>query len=72
MEPDPTPCDDFLNEYVLMAPIERGEAYRIDASEVHTLLVKFITWNETAEMRIKAHEIERNGRIDWMTLKEHY
>ena len=72
VEPDPTPCDDFLDEYVLMAPIEWGEAYHIDASEVHTLLVKFITGNETAEMRIKAYEIERNGQIDWMALKEHY
>ena len=71
-EPDPTPCNDFLDEYVLMAPIERGEAYRIDAAEVHTLLVKFITGNETAEMRIKAHETDRNGRTDWMALKEHY
>ena len=55
-----------------MAPIDRGEEYRIDTVEVHTLLVKFITGNETAEMRIKAHEAERNGRIDWMALKEHY
>ena len=72
VEPDPTPCNDFLDEYVLMAPIERGWAYCIDAAEVHTLLVKFITGNETAEMQIKVHEIERNGQIDWMALKENY
>ena len=71
-QPDPTPRDDFIDEYVQMAPIERGEAYRIDAAEVHTLLVKFITGNETAEMRIKAHEAKRDGRIDWLALKEHY
>ena len=55
-----------------MAPIERGEAYCVDTAEVHTLLVKFITGNETAEMRIKAHDAERNVRINWMALKEHY
>ena len=71
-QPDPTPCEAFIDEYVLMAPIDRGEAYCIDAAEVHTLLVKFITGNEIAEMRIKAHEAERDGRINWMALKEHY
>ena len=56
VQPDPTPCEDFIDEYVLMVPIDHGEAYRIDTAEVHTLLVKFITGNETAEVRIKAHE----------------
>ena len=72
VQPDPTPCKDFIGEYVLMASVGRGEAYKIDASEVHTLLVKFITGNETAEMRIKAHEADRNGRTDWIALTEHY
>ena len=72
VQSDPTLCEDFIDKYVLMAPIDRGEAYQIDAAEVHTLLVKFITGNETAEMRIQAHETEQNGRTDWMTLKEHY
>ena len=72
VQPDPTPQEDFMDEYVLMAPVERGEAYGIDAAEVHTLLVKFIMGNETAEMKIKEHELLRNGRTDWTALKEHY
>ena len=63
----PTPCDDFIDEYVLMAPIDHGGAYHIDAAEVHTLLVKFTTGNKTAEMWIKVHEPERKGKIDWIT-----
>ena len=55
-----------------MAPIERGEAYGIDTADVHTLLVKLIMGNETAEMKIKSHELLRNGRTDWIALKEQY
>ena len=33
----------------------------IDAAEVHTLIVKFITGNETAEMKIKSIETKRDG-----------
>ena len=72
VEPDPTPQEDFMDEYVLMAPVDRGEAYGIDSAEVHTLLVKFIMGNETAEMKIKIHEPLRDGRTDWLSLKEHY
>ena len=72
VQPDPTPQEDFMDEYVLMAPIERGEAYGIDTADVHTLLVKLIMGNETAEMKIKSHELLRNGRTDWIALKEHY
>lgn len=71
-QPDPTPHEDFIDDYVTMAPINHGEAFGIDASEVHTLIVKFITGNDTAEMKIKAHELLRNGRTDWTSLKEHY
>ena len=55
-----------------MAPVNHGEAFARDAAEVHTLIVRFITGNETAEMKIKVHESLRNGRTDWMALKEHY
>ena len=70
--PDPTPNNDFLDDYVMMAPIGTGEAYTIDAAEVHTLIVKFIAGNETAEIKIKPHENDRDGRKDWKALKEHY
>ena len=71
-ERNPTPNVDFIDDYVMMAPIHHGEAYTIDAAEVHTLIVKFITGNETAEMKIKSLETKRNGRLDWEALKEHY
>ena len=71
-ESDPTPHEDFMDEYVSMAPVNYGEAFTRDAAEVHTLIVKFITGNETAEMKIKVHESLRNGRMDWIALKEHY
>ena len=56
----------------MMAPIGTGEAYTIDAAEVHTLIVKFIAGNETAEIKIKTYENNRDGRKDWKALKEHY
>ncbi len=55
-----------------MAPINQVEAFAYDATDVHTLIVKFITGNDTAEMKIKVHESFRNGRTDWILLKEHY
>ena len=70
--PDPTPNNDFLDDYVMMAHVGTGEAYTIDAAEVHTLIVKFIAGNETAEIKIKPYENDRDGRKDWKALKEHY
>lgn len=69
--PDPTPNPDFIDDYVSMAPL-RGEAFVIDAAEVHTLIVNFITGNETAEVKIKEHEDENNGRLDYIALRDHY
>ena len=71
-QPNPEPHTDFMEDYIAMAPVNEGEAFGIDAAEVHTLIVKFITGNDTAEMKIKAHESKRDGRIDWIALKEHY
>jgi hypothetical protein len=69
--PDPTPNDDFLDDYVAMAPLA-GEAFTIDAATVHTLLTSFIAGNATAENKIQAHAAELNGRIDFISLKQHY
>ena len=69
--PDPTPQRTFLDEYVSMAPLN-GEAFTIDAAEVHTLLVSFISGNATAESKIQGHTSENNGRLDYIALKEHY
>jgi hypothetical protein len=53
--PDPNPNGDFLDDYVAMAALD-GEAFTIDAADVHTFIVNFISGNETAEAKIQAYE----------------
>jgi hypothetical protein len=66
-----TPKEDFIDDYIDNAPLN-GEAFTRDASEVHTYIVNFIAGNTTAESKILAHNESRNGRLDYMSLKEHY
>jgi hypothetical protein len=68
---DPTPNADFLDDYVAMAPLI-GEAFAIDAVDVHTFIVNFISGNDTAEAKIQAHEDSKDGRLDYISLREHY
>ena len=49
-----------------------GEAFTIDAVEVHTLVVNLISQNEESESVIKVHEDERYGRKYRKALKYHY
>lgn len=70
-EPDYTPKQDFLEEYVLTAPLI-GDAFEIDTSEVRTYLMKYITGNETAEATIQALQNKRCGRVAFKALKNHY
>ena len=65
------PQTDILDEYVLQAPLN-GEAFKTDASEVHTYLTKFITGNSTAEAKIQANLAQKNGRLDYFALRDHY
>jgi hypothetical protein len=58
--PDPTPNAYFLNDYVSMAPLN-GEAFTINAADVHTYLVNFVAGNETAEAKMQAYEGQNNG-----------
>ena len=69
--PDPRPNADFLDDYVVMAPLT-GEAYTINAATVHTFIVNFISGNETAESKIQAHEENKDGRLDFKALKDYY
>jgi uncharacterized membrane protein YgcG len=69
--PDPTPHPNFLDDYISMAPLA-GEAFTIDAAEVHTYVVKFTAGNETAEAKIQAFNGENNGRVDVRALVDHY
>ena len=68
---DPTPNEDFLDDYIMNAPLNGG-SFIIDANEVHTHLINLIAHNEEAEALVKIHETERNGRVDWIALKTHY
>ena len=68
---DPTPNDDFLDDYIKNAPLV-GEAFIIDANEVHTHLINLIAHNNEADSITKLHEMDRKGRIDWMSLNNHY
>ena len=70
-QPDPTPNPDFIDDYVMMAPLN-GEAYSIDSSEVFTLIVNFIAGNETAEAKIQPHVATTSGRDAFKALVAHY
>ena len=69
-EPDPTPNEDFLDDYVAMAPLN-GSAFTSDSAEVHTFLVNFIAGHTEAESVVKVHQ-GRNGREEWLALQVHF
>ena len=69
--PDAMPNIDFLDDYIMNAPLT-GQAFTIDDAEVHTFILNFITQNDEAKSIIKIFENKRNGRKDWITLKTHY
>ena len=69
--PDHRPNKDFIGDYVNNVTL-MSEAFTIDTSEVHKLIVNLIAQNEEYESVIKLNEDERNGRKDWKALKFHY
>ena len=69
--PDATPNVDFLDNYIMYAPLP-GQALTIDAVEVHTFILNFITQNYESKSIIKIFENESNSRKDCITLKNHY
>ena len=48
-----------------------GEAFMIDATNVHTFIVNLISVNKTSEAKIQAYESQDNGRICYIALKDH-
>ena len=60
-----------MDEYVNCAPLA-GDAFNIDAAEVHTYIQSFINGNETAEAKILSYVDQNNGRLAFIALKEHY
>jgi hypothetical protein len=70
-EADPTPNDDFLDDYVMMAPLT-GDSYAIDTVQVHTFLANFVSGNDTAEAKIQGLPRPNDGRDAFKRLVEHY
>ena len=63
--------DDFLNDYVAMAPLE-GDSYAIDTVQVHTFLLNFVSGNDTAEAKMQGLLRPNDGREAFKRLVEHY
>ena len=70
-DPNYTPQQDFLEEYVLTVPLY-GDAFEIDTSEVRTYLMKYIAGNENAEATVQALQDKRCGRVAFKALMDHY
>ena len=66
--PDPTPNDNFLDDYVAMAPLQ-GHAFVLDANKVKTLMLNMIMGNIVAESKVQALKQNATGREVWTTLK---
>ena len=58
-----TPNTNFLDDYVLAAPL-MGPAYELDARKVHAFLQTRIMGNDEAEATIKPHEAANDGHKD--------
>ncbi len=65
------PMADYLDEYIDRAALS-GDAFNGDSTQVHIYVVSMIAGNDEAESAIKVLENERNGRKDWIALKQHY
>ena len=65
------PNIDYLENYINQAPLN-GDAYIIDAAEVHTYLINFMSNNPTAEVKMLPHVTANDGRMDYHALTEHY
>ena len=61
--PNPVPKVEFLDDYILNAPLS-GADYLTDRQAVHTKLVALISTNPEAESLLKLNEITADGRKD--------
>ena len=70
-----TASEDFLDDYVVAAPLS-GNAYAINAVQVHTFLLNFVSSNDTAEAKIQGLSRPNDGREAFKRsterLTEHY
>lgn len=70
-EPDFMHNDDFLDDYVAMAPLE-GDSFAIDTVQVHTFLVNVVAGNNTAEAKIQGLLRLNDWREAFKRLVEHH
>ena len=68
---DETPHDDFLDDYIAMAPLT-GDSYAINTVQVHNFLVNFVSGNDTAEAKIQGLHHPNDGREAFKRLVDHY
>ena len=61
---------DILDDYIMTAHLT-GQAFTINAAEVHTFIVSIIMQNNEAESNNKIFEDTWNGQNDWTVLKIH-
>ena len=54
-----------------MSPI-MDEAFKIDASEVLTIIVNFTDINKTAEVKIQAHPDQHNGKLYYPSIRDYF
>ena len=69
--PNPTPHQDFLEEYVRMAPLN-GDASNEDRKQVLGLLNKFIVGNNQAEGVVKPLNTTTDGRGAFLAVKHKF
>ena len=68
---DYNPTMYFIETYVIQAPLY-GEAYIIDAAEVHTYLVNYMSDNTIAEVKMLPHVDSNDGKKVFKSIKDHY
>ena len=69
--PDPTKNADFLDNYLVTTPLT-SHSFIADVFELHTYIVSFTAGNSTTEAKMKPHDHQNNGRLDFTTLPEYY
>jgi len=69
--PDRAPRTDILIGYALQAPLE-GDVFNNNSAEVHTYITKLSVGNITAESKVQANALLKNGQLDYFALRDHY
>ena len=59
-----------MEKFIAMLPLTE-EAFTTDSADVDTYLVNFVTGNETAEVKIQAHDKDNNEQLDTKDSRGH-